>query len=164
MPLGRFRGGGDLEDCLGCRGGAVGGGEGLLEAARAVACGGVGEQVGCGGVIAGVPAAFCAISRAAPWFCANVTLASCSDWSGMPTKGRPAASAVCTLPWPPAMTARSTSPITRRLGSTPATMTWSLARSARSCVVAATRILAPSGSSARTTCRTRSGAVEVMAT
>jgi hypothetical protein len=52
-------------------------------------------------VIAGVPAAFCAISRAAPWFCANVTFASCSDWSGMPTKGTPAASAVCTLPWRP---------------------------------------------------------------
>jgi DNA-binding MarR family transcriptional regulator len=38
--------------------------------------------------MAGVPAALCGISRAAPWFWAKVTLASCSGWSGMPTKGQ----------------------------------------------------------------------------
>jgi hypothetical protein len=49
LRFGRWRGGGDLEHRLGRRGGAVDGGEDLLEAARAVTGGVVGEQVPCGG-------------------------------------------------------------------------------------------------------------------
>jgi hypothetical protein len=49
LRFGRWRGGGDLEHRLGRRGGTVYGGEDLLEAARAVTGGVVGEQVPRGG-------------------------------------------------------------------------------------------------------------------
>ncbi len=54
-----------------------------------------------------MPTSCSATSRAAPCRSTNATFASCSGWSGIPMKGRPDATAVCTLPWRPAATARS---------------------------------------------------------